>query len=280
MNKVFLRLKEDNPARIDGTDGYIPVAAENIKPSRLSQSSRDEILNIRLFCGNEEYSVSDFFEVDGEYGENIIIDGDLFYFKDIAKNMETGFIRVKGNTGMHTGAYMKGGRIQIDGDAGDWLGAEMTGGLIRISGNAGNYIGSAYRGDKLGMNRGVIIVEGNTGNFTGNQMRRGEIIVFGNTGDLPGAQMIAGSIYIFGKTGIRPGAGMKRGTIVTYSPVELLPTFSFNSSYRPGFLKIAYKLMNKRFDIKVEKDKKNGIYKRYTGDNTEMGKGEIYEWQG
>ena len=41
--------------------------------------------------------------------------------------MTRGRITIRGNAGMHLGAYMKGGTIEVSGHASDWIGAEMSG---------------------------------------------------------------------------------------------------------------------------------------------------------
>ncbi len=282
MAKLKLKLKKENPALIKKDNkliAKIPVEVENIRPDLIKNMSFSELEKLEIRAGKEIYKLKDFFEIEGEPAAAIKIEGDLSNFKYLGAGMSSGTIKVKGNVGMHLGSEMSGGQIEVEGNAGDWLGAEMTGGMIAVSGNAGNYIGAAFRGDKLGMNRGVIYIEGNAGNFTANKMRRGEIIIKGDCGDLLGAQMIAGSVYVFGKCGKRVGAGMKRGTIVTMSESELLPTFSYNISYFPNFLNLAFKHLQTDYGIEIPKQIFNSEYKRYTGDNTELGKGEILVWK-
>ncbi|OEG62659.1 MAG: formylmethanofuran dehydrogenase subunit C [Halanaerobium sp. MDAL1] len=282
MAKLKLTLKNDNPALIKKEEqliGKIPVEVENIRTDLIKDLSFSELKEIEIRAGKKIYQLQDFFEIEGDAAANIEINGDLSNFKYLGAGMSTGSIKVNGDIGMHVGSEMSGGKIEIDGNAGDWLGAEMTGGLISVSGNAGNYIGAAFRGDKLGMNRGLIYIEGNAGNFVANKMRRGEIIIKGDCGDLLGAQMIAGSVYVFGKCGKRTGAGMKRGTIIAYNDLEILPTFSHNINYSPNFLNIAFKHLESDYGIEIPDQAFNSIYERYTGDNTELGKGEILIWK-
>ena len=160
------------------------------------------------------------------------------------------------------------------GNAGDWAGAEMTGGKIHIRGNAGHGLGGAYRGSRQGMNRGLIIVEGNAGNEVGAMMRRGLIVVKGDAGDFAGAFMIAGSIMVFGKMGIRAGAGLLRGTIVAFQPPELLPTFRYDCSYQPDFLKLIFRELQNQ-GVPFLEAWATGFYRRYSGDFNRLGKGEI-----
>ncbi|MGM0498752.1 MAG: formylmethanofuran dehydrogenase subunit C [Bacillota bacterium] len=282
MTKLKLKLKNENPALIKKNNkliGKIPVEVENIRADLIKDMSFSELENLEIRAGKEIYKLKDFFEIEGEPAEDIEIVGDLSNFKYLGAEMNSGTIKVKGNVGMHLGSEMSGGQIEIEGNAGDWLGAEMTGGMITVAGDAGNYIGAAFRGDKLGMNRGLIYIGGNAGNFTANKMRRGEIIINGDCGDLLGAQMIAGSVYVFGKCGKRVGAGMKRGTIVVFNEIELLPTFSYNISYSPNFLNIAFRHLENDYGIKIPDQAFNSEYKRYSGDKTELGKGEILIWK-
>jgi len=167
-----------------------------------------------------------------------VVEGDLRHVKKIGQRMTRGRITVRGDVGLHLGAYMSGGEITVEGNAGDWAGAHMQGGRLWIKGNAGHLLGAAYRGEKRGVNRGVIVVEGDAGREAGAQMRRGLIVVLGDVGDFAGARMIAGSIFVFGRLGARAGAGMKRGTIVAFGDhVELLPTFRYECRFQPVFLR-------------------------------------------
>ncbi|MFW6273956.1 MAG: formylmethanofuran dehydrogenase subunit C [Halanaerobium sp.] len=281
MSKLRLKLKEENPALIKRNNkviGKIPVEAENINPDLIKKLNLEEIKNLKLLVGKRRYKFKDFFEIAGETAPEIEIYGNLSNFKYIGAAMTSGKIIVNGNTGMHTASEMQGGEIEIKGNTGDWLGAEMTGGFIKIYGDAGNYVGAAFRGDKLGMNRGLIYIKGSAGNFVANKMRRGEIIINGDCGDLLAAQMIAGSVYVFGSCGSRVGAGMKRGTIILSKDIELLPTFYYNINYQPDFLNIAYNHLENDYNINVPDYLRSGSYARYTGDNTELGKGEILIW--
>jgi len=282
MSKLKLILKKDNPSLIQTkgkTAGRLPVEAENINPDIILDKTISEIAELPLLTGRKEYKLEDFFQIEGEPSQNIFIEGELDNFKYIGAEMTEGTVFINGSTGMHTGSEMSGGKIEVNGDTGDWLGAEMQGGYIKVNGNAGNYAGAAFRGDKLGMNRGVIYIQGSAGSFLGNRMRRGEIIVGGSCGDMAGSQMVAGSIYLFGKTGKRTGAAMKRGTIISADLLEILPTFNYNISYYPEFLKIAFAHLKNDFKINIPQNMLSGYYQRYTGDNTEIGKGEILIWE-
>ncbi len=255
----------------------VPVDAPCIRPDLFKTLGNEKIKNLDLHVGNKVKGLKDLFEVEGEFSDEITIDGDLSNFKGIGHKMESGKITIRGTVGMHTGAEMSGGKIIIEGNASDWLGAELQGGMIRVKGNAGNLVGAGYRGSKVGMRGGMIIVEGGVGNEVGALMRRGTIAV-GNAGDFTGCFATGGSILVWGDTGERTGAFMSRGTIVLYHEPKLLPTFKYGCAYNPVFLRMLLRLLSNWVD--VDPQYITGNYKRYSGDITELGKGEILIWVG
>ncbi|MDH7562016.1 MAG: formylmethanofuran dehydrogenase subunit C [Caldisericota bacterium] len=265
------------------TEFEVPVEAEVISPDILARKSPGEIGNLPVYLGNRKMALKDLFEIEGNPSMNLLLEGDFSRVKKIGFGMTQGKIHIKGNVGMHTGATMKGGEILIEGDASDWLGAEMTGGIIRVLGNAGNFAGATYWGGKFGMNRGTILIFGNTGNETGKKMRRGLIAIRGYTGDYLGGGMIGGSIFVFSGIGQRPGAEMKRGSIVLFqenspNPPELLPTFIYNCTFNPTFLRLYLKAL-KDYGFPVKEEYIQGNYRRFAGDIVELGKGEILVYE-
>jgi formylmethanofuran dehydrogenase subunit C len=251
-----------------------PLEAEAITPDRFRGKSAREIGELRVMHGNEPAVLADFFEIDADGTDAIILNGDLSRVKNIAAGMTEGTVTINGNAGMHLGAGMHGGKINSHGNVGDWAGAEMRGGEIHVRGNAGHGLGGAYRGSRRGMNRGLITVEGNAGNEVGAVMRRGLIVVGGNVEDFAGAFMIAGSIIVFGRLGIRAGAGLLRGTIVTFQNPELLPTFRYDCCYRPHFLRLIFRCLQHR-GLSIPDNYLEGSFRRFSGDFNRLGKGEI-----
>jgi len=251
-----------------------PLEADAITPDNFQGKPAAAIARLPVMHGNEPALLGDFFEVDGDGSEEIVLNGDLGRVKGIAARMTRGRVIIQGDAGMHLGAEMRGGEVRVLGNAGDWAGAEMGGGIIRIRGNAGHGLGGAYRGSRRGMNRGLIIVEGSAGNEVGALMRRGLIAVGGDVGDFAGAFMIAGSIFVFGKLGLRAGAGLLRGSIVTFQPAELLPTYRYGCRYRPDFLNLAFQEL-RREGLSIPEGPATGTYQRYSGDFNRSGKGEI-----
>ncbi len=231
-----------------------------------------------VVLGKRQRRLDDFFDVEGDGGEDLIIRGDAGRVKWVGKGMTRGRITVEGNAGMHLGSYMKGGSIEVTGDASDWVGGEMAGGTIRVRGSAGGQLGAAYRGSLTGMKGGTILVGGSAGIELGMRMRRGVIAVRGPVKDFAGLQMKGGTIVLMCGAEIRTGAWMVRGTIVSLKPLRMMPTFSYDCAYNPTFLRIyARSLLAMGFAIPYGEGE--GSYRRYTGDTSVPGKGEILVWQ-
>jgi formylmethanofuran dehydrogenase subunit C len=259
----------------------IPVEAECITPDNLAGKSATEIASLAVQHGNASGPLGEFFAVEGEAGDRvIIIEGDCSRVKWIGSGMRSGQITIRGDAGMHLGAEMIGGEIRVEGNAGDWVGAEMRGGRIHVTGNAGHLVGACYRGSRVGMRGGVILVQGNAGNEIGSTMRRGLIVIGRDTGDFTGASLIAGTVMIFGQPGIRLGAGMKRGTIALFGPPpSLLPSFRLSCEFRPIFLRLYLRQLS-TWGFRLANSFANGRFRRYCGDLVALGKGEVLHWQG
>jgi formylmethanofuran dehydrogenase subunit C len=256
----------------------VPVEAECIRPDHLAGKTVAEISALPLQHGNAQAPLAEFFDVSGDAADhNIAIEGDCSRVKWLGAGMTGGRLTIHGNAGMHLGAEMTGGEIQLHGNAGDWVGAEMRGGRIHVHGHAGHLVGGAYRGSRSGMRGGVILVEGNAGNEIGGTMRRGFIAIGGDAGDFVAVSLIAGTVFVFGKAGIRTGAGMKRGTIAFFGErPALLPTFRFDCSYRPVFMRL-YLRQLQSWAFPVARELLDDRYERFSGDLVALGKGEILQ---
>ena len=269
MTKTILTLKEVP---------HVPLEAEVLTPDMIAPLSSEDMRALPVVLGKRQRRLDDFFEIEGPPSDELEIHGDLGRVKWIGRGMTRGRITIHGNAGMHLGAYMQGGAIEVTGNASDWAGAEMTGGLIRIGGNAGGQIGAAYRGSLSGMKNGTILIGGSAGLEVGMRMRRGLIAIAGRVRDFAGLQMKGGTIVLMSGAEIRTGAWMVRGTIVSLKPIPLLPTFSYACDYNPVFLRTyAGHLESLGFDLPVEAHE--GAYRRYVGDTSVPGKGEILVWQ-
>ncbi|MBS7631059.1 formylmethanofuran dehydrogenase subunit C [Candidatus Bathyarchaeota archaeon] len=262
----------------------IPVEAEVLTPDRFAGMKLSEIEGLPVYVGNRVEKLSDYFELEGSISEKpadqqITILGDASRIKYIGYGMTAGRILVEGGAGMHLGSHMSGGEIVVKGNASDWAGAEMSGGLISILGNTGDLLGSAYRGSREGMTGGCIIVKGNAGIESGIFMRRGTIVVEGEIGSFAGAHMNGGAIFIFGKASRGVGAEMRGNgsMIVCFKGVDsLLPTFIYNTIYKPNFMRIYLKFLFNTLKIDKAGEYFETPFKRYVGDAAVGGDGEIF----
>lgn len=254
----------------------VPLEAEAISPDVLAALSLDDVRSRPVFLGKRQLRLDDAFRIEGEPGDAIEIHGDLTKVKWIGRGMTKGSIRAHGNVGMHLGAYMKGGTIEVRGRASDWVGGEMKGGTIHVHGDVGGQIGSAYRGGVSGMSGGTILIEGTAGLEVGMRMKKGIIAIRGKVRDFCGLQMKGGTIVLMDGAEIRAGAWMNRGTILSMQPLKLLPTFAHACDYLPAFARMYAKHLRPfGFEIPTM----NGNYRRYVGDSSGLGKGEILTWQ-
>src|SRR5205085_498670 len=169
--------------------------------------------------------------------------------------------------------------IAVRGGAGAWTGAEMSGGLLRMWGDAGARLGGAYPGLRAGMSGGEIVVVGDAGEEAGAGMRRGLVVVSGRTGSGAGLRMLAGTVIALGGIGAEAGLGNRRGSLVSGKPVQLLPNYAFAARYRPPALRLQ---LHRARDLwlRVDDALVNGTWARWSGDRTELGRGEILIFDG
>ena len=255
----------------------VPIEAEALSPDVVAELGHDEICALPIFLGKRQLRLDEFFEVEGEASEELEIRGDAGRIKWLGRGMTRGHLNIDGNAGMHLGAFMKGGTIEVSGNVSDWIGAEMSGGYIHIGGNAGGQIGAAYRGSLTGMTDGTIVVEGSAGLEVGMRMKRGTIVVKGMAKDFTGLEMKGGTI-ILGGAELRTGAWMNRGTIISLAPIPLLPTFAYNCSYNPTFLRV-YARQLAELGVSLPFEESDGSYELYSGDAAVSRKGELLIWQ-
>jgi formylmethanofuran dehydrogenase subunit C len=256
----------------------VPLEAEAICPDVVSGLDNNGVRALPVYLGKRQCRVDDFFTVDGEGGDELELRGDLKKVRWLGRGMSRGRLAIVGNAGMHLGAYMKGGTIEVSGAASDWVGGEMSGGLIRVAGNAGGQIGAAYRGSPRGMTDGAIIIGGSAGLEIGMRMKRGLIVIGGPVRDFAGLEMKGGTIVLLSGAELRTGAWMRRGTIISLKPIPLLPSFLYSSAYVPSFMGVAVKHLA-GLGIQVPYDASTGAYRRFLGDTSVIGRGEILVWE-
>jgi formylmethanofuran dehydrogenase subunit C len=255
----------------------VPLEAEVLTPNVVAELSNAEIAALTVYHGKRQLPLSDFFDIDGERSEHLILQGALHKVRWIGRAMSKGSITVHGNVGMHLGAYMSGGGIEVHGHASDWIGAEMKNGFIHVRGNAGGQVGAAYRGSLGGMKDGLIIVDGTAGLEIGMRMRGGLIVIGKAARDFTGLQMKGGTIILMEGAEIRTGAWMNKGTIISMKPLQMMPTFAAASEKDSTFLADHANRL-KELGINLPNGT-GGTFQTYTGDLSVSDKGEILVWQ-
>jgi formylmethanofuran dehydrogenase subunit C len=250
---LTLTLRSKPPAR---------VLAAPLIPERLRGLNAPAVAALTVRCGGEMVAVGDLFDVSsaGVDEAQLVLAGDLRRFDWI-------------------GAGMSSGEVEVRGDVGAWAGAEMSGGLLRIVGDAGARLGAAYPGARVGMTGGEIIVTGNAGEEAGAGMRRGLIAVGGQTGAGAGLRMLAGTVLALGGIGAEAGLGNKRGSLVSGRAVEPLPSYMFATRFRPPALGLQLRRV-RALALPVDDALLSGTWARWSGDRTELTRGEILIFDG
>jgi len=262
---LTLSLRARPPAR---------VIANALIPERLHGIDAAGIAAVNVRCGRETVAVGELFEISGTAGEELVLAGELGRVDGIGARMSGGRVVVEGPCGDHVGARMSGGEIVVRGDAGAWAGAEMSGGLVRISGDAGARAGAAYPGARAGMTGGEIVISGDAGEEAGAGMRRGLMAVGGRAGSGAGLRMLAGTVIALGGIGAEAGIGNRRGSLVSGAPIEPLPGYAFAARYRPPALRLQLRRA-RELGLDVGGALLRGRWARWSGDRTELGRGEI-----
>jgi formylmethanofuran dehydrogenase subunit C len=254
------------------------LSADAIAPNCFAALGALEISALRLWDGRNSIALGDVFSVSGERAQTVVLEGDLAKLHGVGTMMSAGALEINGSIGNAVGARMKGGTITVQGSAGDDAGSAMSGGSLVIAGDAGDRAGGALQGASKGMTGGHIIVRGSAGREAGARMRRG-ILCCAAAGPRAGLGMLAGNIIVAGVIGEDVGAGNKRGSIVALGSVRVPQTYAYACTYRPPHLSLMLLFLRARFALAVEDAHLHGLYRRYSGDLAEIGKGEILEWQ-
>jgi formylmethanofuran dehydrogenase subunit C len=176
------------------------------------------------------------------------------------------------------GAALSEGEVLVDGSVGREAGLAQAGGRLDINGDAGPRAGAAPLGFKRGMTGGELIVRGSAGAEAGAAMRRGLLVIFGAAGDRTGLGMIAGTIVVLGAAGADPGLWSKRGSVVALGRVTPPATYFYACTCQPTYLRLLLTRLRSSYGVPVQARHLNGLYRRYSGDMAELGKGEILAW--
>jgi formylmethanofuran dehydrogenase subunit C len=203
--------------------------------------------------------LGDLFDLSGKPGGRIRFEGDLRRADRLAAALTEGW-------------------VTVDGNAGDEVGLGMSGGTIVVQGSAGARAGAAAPEARRGMSGGELVILRNAGPDAGARMRRGLLAVGGRAGPYAGATMIAGTVVILGKA--EPGTGLwsKRGSIVALSDIPIPPTYRYACTYQPTVLRLALARLRDVHGLPIKARHLNGMYRRYSGDLADLGRGEILQW--
>lgn len=222
--------------------------------------------------------LGELFSVKGTPDGSMTIAGDLRLAERIGAGLAEGTVRVDGDVGDRAGAGLRGGRLVVDGNAGHSTGEGMSGGSIVVRGNSGHRTGAAGPGRKRGMTGGELVVLGNTGDETGAAMRRGLVAVGGSTGCCTLLSTIAGTVVSCGAVGPDAALWNKRGSLVCLGSVEPAATYRYACVIQPVYLRLLLRRLRDQYALPVTLAHIDGRYRRYSGDFSETGRGEILEW--
>lgn len=222
--------------------------------------------------------LGDLFTVEGSPDGTLTIAGDLTLAERVGAGLSEGTVRIEGSVGDRAGAGQQGGRLQVDGNAGDSTGEGMAGGMLVVRGNTGKRAGAAAPGRKRGMTGGELVILGNAGDETGALMRRGLVAVGGNTGCCTLLSTIAGTVVTCGATGADAALWNKRGSLVALGSVEPSATYRYACSIQPVYLLLLLRRLRDVHGLPVTSAHLEGRFRRYSGDFSESGKGEILAW--
>jgi formylmethanofuran dehydrogenase subunit C len=219
-----------------------------------------ELARRPLLAGNgKPVTVGDVFDVSGTPNGRIRFEGDLTNANGL-------------------GAGLTHGEVVVDGDVGHSVGSGMAGGAIHVRGRAGDRPGGAAAEARRGMTGGELVIRGGAGADAGLRMRRGLLAIGGNAGDRAGAGMIAGTVIVLGDAGGSAGLWSKRGSVVALGAVAIPATYRYACTYRPPHLRLVLGRLRTRYELPVSDQHLAGLYRRYSGDLADIGKGEILVW--
>ena len=124
------------------------------------------------------------------------------------------------------------------------------------------------------MTGGEIAVSGDAGEEAGACMRRGLVVVAGRAGSGAGLRMLAGTVIALGGIGAEAGLGNKRGSLVSGAPAQPLPGYAFAARFHPPALGLQLRRA-RELGLPVDDAMLLGDWARWSGDHTEIGRGEI-----
>ena len=255
-----------------------PLEAESVAPDRLATLGEREIADLPVWSGARQARLGDFFDVRGERAASVRVAGDLARVEGLGSATAGGELVIDGDAGRRVGAGMSGGIVEVHGSVGDDAGLGMSGGVLRVSGDAGDRLGGGTPGASRGMMGGEIVVLGSAGRDAGARARRGVVVVCGDAGEHAAHAMIAGTVVVLGRVGAGAGAGSKRGSLVAGGEVAVPSTYRYACTYRPPHVRLLLTHLRRRHKIDLDDRFVDGLYRRWSGDVSTVGRGEILAW--
>ena len=254
------------------------LEAECVAPDRFATLAEREIADLPVWAGSRQARLGDFFDVRGERSASVRVAGDLARVAGLGAETAGGELVIDGDAGTRVGAAMSGGLVEVHGSVGDDAGVGMSGGVLRVAGDAGDRLGGATPGAPRGMTGGEIVVIGSAGRDAGARARRGLVAVCGDAGEHAAHAMIAGTVLVLGRVGEGAGTGSKRGSLVAGGAVSVPPTYRYACTYRPPHVRLLLTHLRRRHKIDLDDRFVDGLYSRFTGDVSTVGRGEILAW--
>jgi len=250
---LTVRLRDGLPARTDfsavlGTPWTTAAAAEVAR--RTVRLETDGPVSLGELC-----------EVRGKAAGRVRFEGDFALADRLAAGLQEGEVVIEGNVGREVGLGMAGGSVEV-------------------RGNAGSRAAGAAPELKRGMSGGELVVRGSAGPEVGAGMRRGLVAIGGSVAGHAGMSTIAGTVVILGDAGPSPGLWSKRGSILALGPVSIPPTYRYACTYQPTHVRVILTRLRARYGLPIEERHIEGLYRRYSGDLAELGRGEILAWSG
>jgi glutamate synthase domain-containing protein 3 len=109
-------------------------------------------------------------------------------------------------------------------------------------------------------------------------MRRGLVVIGKAAGEQAGRGMIAGTVIVLGAAGPDAGLWSKRGSVVALGGITPPDTYVYSCTYQPIHLRLTFMRLITRYNLPIRRKHMAGLYRRYSGDFAELGKGEILAW--
>ena len=251
-----------------------------IVPSRLAGLSSQEIAQIRISLDSKPVPLGDWWEVDVDGSDRLVIDGDCSHCDCIGGNMDGGILQVSGSAGDLLAEGMKAGRLTVLGDAGRFAGSGLRGVEVLIHGNAGEYAAGAKPGNSTGMRGGRLVIHGNCDRWLAARMRRGTAIVLGDVAGGAASRMIAGTLVLAADVQPPLGTGMRRGSILLLSDVEskrpqVLPGFTPAEECELSYLPLLFRSIASYLPVAFSPERVASLrVRRSLGDRANGGLGE------